>query len=312
MKVNTLNPSALPGGGRLREPASEAAPGGLPRAAVIVSIVLHVLAFVFAVGLPRLLSTGPSGNKVYVVDLVSLPGSPAPASPEPPAAAPATPEPPKPAPAKPPEVKKPEVKEAPKKAPPKPVVLPDKNVPKKTTKTPEKPPEKKPAEPEPKKDEPRETESSEASDGAEETAADAAPPTPTASTSPAKPGGAPAGAPGTGTGGGAGAGTGTGGGDELDFYFALLKRRIEAAWKRPVSTSREIRTAAVYMELSPTGRLLKLELKTPSGYAPFDRSIIQAVRDAEPFPPFPLALKMDRLNPILEFELTPLGGEAQP
>jgi outer membrane biosynthesis protein TonB len=45
---------------------------------------------------------------------------------------------------------------------------------------------------------------------------------------------------------------------------------------------------------------------------PFDRSIVQAVRDAEPFPPFPLALKLDRLAPTLEFELTPLEGGGSP
>ncbi|HZN05050.1 MAG TPA: TonB family protein [Candidatus Polarisedimenticolia bacterium] len=280
-------------------PAREVADGGIGGPVIVLSIVMHVLAFIFAVGVPRLLSSGPSGNKVYVVDLVSLPGSPAPAAPAPPAAAAPAPEPPKPAPVKPPETKKPEVKkEPPKKAPVKPVVLPDKNVPKKPTKTPVKPPEKKPAEPEPTP-----VEAPEESGGEEEAAAAAPTATPPAT---AKPGGAA----GTGTGAGAGAGSGTGGGDEYDFYIALLQRRIEAAWKRPVSTSREIRTASVYFELSPTGRLLKLELKTPSGYAPFDRSIMQAVRDAEPFPAFPLALKMDRLTPTLQFELTPLAGDA--
>lgn len=317
--MNTLNPPALTGGGRMRGPAQDIKGGGLPRAFIIFSIVLHVLAFLFAVGVPRLLSSGPSGNKVYVVDLVSLPGGAEQPAPAPPAAAAPAPEPAKPPPAKAPEVKKPEVKPEPKKPAPKPIVLPDKDaLKKKTTKAPEKPPEKKPAEPEPKKDAPKEKEPEPADEsGTEEsaetaTAAAASTPTQTAANAAVKPGGVPGAAPGTGSGAGAGPGTGAGSGDELTFYYALLKRRIEAAWKRPVSTSRETRTAAVYVELSPTGRLLKLELKTPSGYAPFDRSIIQAVKDAEPFPPFPLALKMDRLNPILEFELTPLGGDAQP
>lgn len=307
-----MNPSALTGGGIARGPAPEVAGGGLPRVAVIVSIVLHVLAFAFAVGLPRLLSSGPSGNKVYVVDLVGLPGNPAPAAPAAPAAAAPAPEPPKPAPVKPPETPKAEVKkEPPKKAPPKPVVLPDKDVPKKKTPVPEKVPEKKPPAPEPKKVEPpakpAEDEAGDA-DGGEETAAAAPAATPPATT---RPGAAPAGEPGgTGTGPGGSGGSGTGGGDELDFYLTLLKRRIEAAWKRPVSTSREMRSAVVFIELSSTGRLLKLELKTPSGYAPFDRSIVQAVRDAEPFPAFPLALKMDRLARSIEFQLTPLEGDA--
>ena len=310
--MNTLSPPALTGGGRMRGPAPEIAGGGLPRAFIVGSVILHVLAFVFALGVPRLLSSGASGNKVYVVDLVSLPGSPA-AAPAPPAAAPPAPEPPKP-PAEAPETKKPVIKEPPKKVV-KPIVLPDKNLPKKPTKTPVKPPEKKAPEPEKKPAEPEKDATDESPDeaAAEEQAADAAPQTQTASTAPAKPGTIPGTVPGTGTGaGGPGGGSGTGGGDELSFYYALVKKRIETVWKRPVSTAREVRTAAVYIELSPTGRLLKLELKTPSGFAPFDRSIIQAVRDAEPFPPFPLALKMDRLTPTLEFELTPLSGDAPP
>lgn len=289
--------------------ARENAGGRVGRPAVIVSVILHAAFFLCAVGLPRMLSSGSSGNKVYVVDLVTLPGNPAPAAPAPAAAAP---EPPKPAPVKPPEVKKaPEIKkETVKKAPPKPIPIPEKNTPKKETlKTP--PPKEVPP---PKPVETAEKEDAKGND--EETAEETAAETPTTAAKPdasaSKPAGAapPGTAPGTGAGG---TGSGNGGGDEYDFYIALIKRRIEAAWKRPVSTSREVRTAAVYFELSPTGRLLKLELRNPSGYVPFDRSIVQAVKDAEPFPAFPLALKLDRLNPTLEFELTPLpGGESPP
>jgi protein TonB len=295
--------------------------GGRVRPAVIISIVLHAVAFLCAVGLPRLMSSGPSGNKVYVVDLVALPGGgPAAAAP---AAAP-VPEPPKPAPVPPPETKKaPEIKkEVVKKAPPpKPIPIPEKNAPKKETvktpKPPVKPPPEppKPVEPPDKKEKEKEEEhgGADASDeNAQDTAAATAAATQTSPSAAGKPtpaGGAPGTAPGAGAGG---PGTGTGSGDEYDLYITILKRRIEAAWKRPVSTSRETRTAAVYFELSPTGRLLKLELKNPSGYVPFDRSIVQAVRDAEPFPAFPLALKLDRLNPTLEFELTPLQGGASP
>jgi protein TonB len=293
--------------------AQQNAGGRVGRPFVVVSVILHLLAFFFIVGVPRFLSSGPSGNKVYVVDLVTLPGGPAAAAPAPaPAAAAPAPELPKPAPVKPPEVKKaPETpKEPPKKAP-KPIVLPDKDVAKKSAKTPpvKTPVPTKPAEPEKKDDKKDDAKESEES-AADQTAATPPATNPAPSAAPAKPGAAAA--PGaTGTGGG-GAGTGTGSGDEYDFYIAMLKKRIETVWKRPVSTSRDTRTAAVYFELSPTGRLLKLELRNPSGYVPFDRSIVQAVRDAEPFPPFPLALKLDRLAPTLEFELTPLNGGDSP
>jgi len=289
--------------------AQENAGGRMGRPAVIVSIILHAAAFLCAVGLPRMLSSRSTGNKVYVVDLVTLPGNSAPAAPAPAAA---VPEPPKPAPVKPPEVQKaPEIKkEAVKKAPPKPIPIPEKSTPKKETlKTP--PPKAEPPKPVPEPEKETEDDKGNDAETAEETAAETPPTTTQPNASSSRPAGVPTpGATGTGAGG---TGTGTGSGDEYDFYIAMLKKRIEAAWKRPVSTSREVRTAAVYFELSPTGRLLKLELRNPSGYVPFDRSIVQAVRDAEPFPPFPLALKLDRLNPTLQFELTPLpGGESPP
>jgi len=34
------------------------------------------------------------------------------------------------------------------------------------------------------------------------------------------------------------------------------------------------------------------------------------VKDAQPFPPFPAALKMGRLARSIEFQLTPLEGDA--
>jgi len=299
--------------------AQQNAGGRLGRPFVVVSILLHAVAFFCAVGLPRWLSSGPTGNKVYVVDLVTLPGSPAAAAPAPaPAAAAPAPELPKPAPVKPPEIKKaPETKEPPKKAP-KPIVLPDKDAAKKNAKTPplKTPVPTKPAEPEKKddkKDDAKESEESAAEETAASDAAAAATPpatNPVPAAAPAKPGatGAP-GATGTGVGG---EGTGTGGGDEFDFYISLVKRKIEAAWKRPVSTSRQTLKAAVYIELAPNGGLLKLELRNPSGFVPFDRSIVQAVRDAEPFPPFPSGLRFNRLNPTLQFELAPLDGADAP
>jgi TonB family protein len=284
----------------LTAPLPEPQPSILGRPMVMLSLVLHVLGFVAAVGLPRVLSLGHTPATVYTVDLVTLPGLP-PASPAPAAAAPAAQTPPaaatqKATPPPPPPVKKP---------PAKPIILPDKNV-KKPPKPEPKTTKPEPKKPEVKKPEPEETKEEE-NNAAEESKTDeqkqpehpAAAPPQTASQGTGAPKGTVGGA-GSGT-----AGNGTGSGDEYEFYLGMLDKRIRSAWKRPVSTGRETRNAVVRLELSPTGRLLKLELATPSGFAPLDRSVIQAVHDAEPFPPFPLSLKMDRLPVQIEFELNP-------
>lgn len=278
----------------LTAPLPQAQPSILGRPMVILSLILHVVVFVAAVGLPKVLSLGHAPAAVYTVDLVTLPGlpapSPVPAAQTPPAAAQQKATPP------PPPVKK---------APAKPIVLPEKNAPKKPPKPEPRTTKPEPKKPEVKKPEPEKPEE-EANNASDEKQEETKQPEHPAASPPQTP------QPGTGapqgTTGGAGtgtAGTGTGSGDEYDFYIALISRKIKTAWKRPVSTGTETRTAIVRFELSPTGRVLNLELQTPSGFAPLDRSVVQAVHDAEPFPPFPLSLKLDRLKLPIQFELTP-------
>jgi TonB family protein len=283
----------------LTAPIPEPQPSILGRPMVVLSLVLHVAAFVAAVGLPRVLSLGHTPATVYTVDLVTLPGLPA-ASAAPAAAAPAAPTPPAAATQKatppPPPVKKPAVK---------PIVLPDKNI-KKPAK-----PEPKTSKPEPKKPEarkppPEDTKEEENNAAEDQKTQEPKQPEHPAS-SPPQTSQQGTGAP-QGTTGGAGVGTagnGTGSGDDYDFYIALISRKIKAAWKRPVSTGSETRIAIVRFELSPTGRVVNLELATPSGFAPLDRSVVQAVHDAEPFPSIPSSLKLDRLKLPIQFELTP-------
>jgi TonB family protein len=276
---------------------------GLGRPAVVLSIVFHVTGFFLIVGVPRLLASGPDAGKVYVVDLVTLPGpaGPGPAAEAPPAAAPiAKPAPPKEAPKpvtppKPPPVKKPAEKAIP---------IPDRNA----KKPPKKPPEEKP------KETPKPVETAQASATQEAAAATPAaneaakPAAAAASGTPATTGTAPA--PGTGA-GGDGQGSG-GGGDAYTFYLALLKRNIEQAWKRPVYNGDATLTATVNLRISSAGRVQRLELKTPSGFEPLDRSLLTAVRAAEPFPPFPSALAMDSLQVQIVFDLTPEDAAPKP
>ncbi len=280
-----------PGPGKGVGPADRAA-SGLSRSVLFVSLGLHAAAFLIAFGVPRLMASAPPAGPVYVVDLMSPPGGPAgppaAAAPQPPAA-PATP-PPAAAPKSKP-ITKPAVKPPPPKLTEKAITIPDRDAKKKTT-----------AKPEPK---------------AEETATATVPAktmAPPEATSPKPEEAAPSpttGAPGgTGTGAAGGGGQGTGGGgDDYTFYLSLLDRSIRGAWIRPVYTGRETRSATVRLQLSRTGRVMRLELATPSGFDPLDRSVQRAVKDAEPFPPFPISLSLDTLTVQIVFDLTPEGTE---
>lgn len=278
-----------------REPAAPAGRDVLGRTAVLISLGLHVGGFLIAFGVPRLLARAPGAHPVYVVDLVSFPGggapSPAPAAGAPPPAVAPKPAPPK---AAPPPPKKPAEKA---------IILPDKAakkpVAKKSAPIVKPEPETKPPEPDQAA-----TESAAAPDPSAKPQATA--PTPAAGAT-AAPGAGGAGESGT---GGGGQGTGVGG-DEYNFYLGLLDRSIKGAWRRPRYDGQEIYSATVRMQISRTGRVLKLELVQPSGLDLLDRSALKAVRDAEPFPPFPGALTIDTLPVQIVFELNPEGAGAE-
>ena len=263
------------------------------RVAVIVSLVFHVLGFLLVVGVPRLLASAPVSGPVYVVDLVTLPGPPARTEGPPAAPAPA----PAPAPAAKPTPPPAKSAPAPKKPAEKTITLPERGAKVKPVK-------------QPPKTAPAEEKSSPESGKESATAPTPAPAKTTVTSVNAAPAGttgiAPSGASGAGKPGeNAGAS-----GSEYDFYIALLDRSIRGAWVRPVDTSNDVRRAVVSLQLSRSGRVIHLDLATPSGFDPLDRSVLRAVHDAEPFPPFPLALTLETLTVRIEFELNPEGRGA--
>jgi protein TonB len=272
--------------------ATDRATAGLPRAVLFVSLGFHLAAFLIAFGVPRLMASAPPSGPVYIVDLVSPPGGPAgpPAAPAPQ---------PQQAPAPPPPAAAPKTKPIEKavvKPPPKPtekaIVIPDRDAKK-----------RKPTKPEPKVEATAAT-TAPTKAAAPETPAQQKPETAAPPVTTGAPGGT-----GTGAGaGGAGQGTG-GGGDDYTFYLSLLDHSIRGAWIRPVYTGRETRSATVRLQLNRTGGVLRLELAVKSGFEPLDRSVLRAVKDAQPFPPFPTSLSLDTLSVQIVFDLTPEGTE---
>lgn len=70
---------------------------------------------------------------------------------------------------------------------------------------------------------------------------------------------------------------------EISYYSELLNNLIVNSWSRPPS-ARNNMTALLQVTLSPFGDLLEVKLLDGSGSESFDRSAVQAVQRAAPFP----------------------------
>jgi len=256
---------------------------------VTVSAVLHVAGFAAAVLLPRLIPRGPGGPPVYVVDLVALPAGPT--TTLPPSGGGATKsQPSPPAPAK------------PEKAIPIPA-RGHKPEPKLTDKKPKSTPTPAKGQPTPK-DKPNDKEKA-----VPAPAAATPPATAPVATEPSGAAGAGSGGTSTGTGAGGMGGTGSGQADAATFYGNLLRQRIEGAWIRPLYPPNwpglQPPTATVRINLTSSGRVTSVALAAPSDYEAMDQSIMRAVQDAQPFPPFPSQLGRDVLSVSIDFVLPP-------
>ncbi|WP_252179406.1 cell envelope integrity protein TolA [Endozoicomonas sp. 4G] len=70
---------------------------------------------------------------------------------------------------------------------------------------------------------------------------------------------------------------------EVAYYSELLNNLIAQNWNRPPS-ARNNMVALVQLSLSPFGDLLEVRLLEGSGNDAYDRSVIQAIQRAAPFP----------------------------
>ncbi len=106
------------------------------------------------------------------------------------------------------------------------------------------------------------------------------------------------GATGGGGTGGAGAGAGgpfqvTAGIDEpgfgYDYYLQALIGKISETWRPPAGLPSDAQgtNATLRFRLTAEGRVQQVDVETPSAYALFDRSALEAITRAQPFPPFP-------------------------
>lgn len=115
---------------------------------------------------------------------------------------------------------------------------------------------------------------------------------------------------GGGSGGGIGGGTGSGfgpgngvGNFPYAYYIAALRSKISASWYNALVSPglRGKHVVVVYFKITRTGHIMDLELRKKSGIQTLDLSAYRAVENASPFPPLPNQFTDRYLGVYFEF-----------
>lgn len=123
------------------------------------------------------------------------------------------------------------------------------------------------------------------------------------------PGAGTAAAPGAGTGGGGGGGGvgGTGYGltpEQARFgrYYMTVFNKIQSAWVLPSYYEHEKTMAIVEITIRADGRIVSTRFEKKSGNAEFDRSVMRAIKKANPLPPLPAGINEPLLTLGIRFQ----------
>lgn len=88
--------------------------------------------------------------------------------------------------------------------------------------------------------------------------------------------------------------------DIPSWYISLLKSRIEENWKFK-NIIGEL-SALISFRIYRSGKITDLKIEKSSGYSPFDRSAVLAVKSTKDIPPFPEEIKQSYLDVMIEFK----------
>ncbi len=91
--------------------------------------------------------------------------------------------------------------------------------------------------------------------------------------------------------------------EDLRFsaYYESVWNKIRAAWVLPVYGTAAAREAEVSITIDRSGKVLNMRFEKKSGDAVFDRSVLRAVKKADPLPPIPEGLRLNRLELGIRF-----------
>ncbi|MCX7829810.1 MAG: TonB C-terminal domain-containing protein [Acidobacteria bacterium] len=90
---------------------------------------------------------------------------------------------------------------------------------------------------------------------------------------------------------------------EYEWYKARIEQSLKANWRKPF-LNKQI-TASVHFIILADGNVKDVTIVKSSGNTDFDRSVLKAIYDSQPFPKFPPAYSSTALGVLYTFELEP-------
>jgi len=90
---------------------------------------------------------------------------------------------------------------------------------------------------------------------------------------------------------------------EYEWYKARIEQSLKANWKKPF-LNKPI-SASVHFVIMDNGNIKDAIIVKSSGNSDFDRSVLKAIYDSQPFPKFPPAYSSQTLGVLYTFELEP-------
>lgn len=88
---------------------------------------------------------------------------------------------------------------------------------------------------------------------------------------------------------------------EYEWYKARLEQTLKMNWKKPLLNKKV--SASVHFVILEDGKVSNVTIVKSSGNPDFDRSVLKAIYDSQPFPKFPPAYNSPSLGVLYTFEL---------
>ena len=90
---------------------------------------------------------------------------------------------------------------------------------------------------------------------------------------------------------------------EYEWYKARIEQSLKANWRKPFLN--KTISATVHFIILDNGNVKDVTIVKSSGNIDFDRSVLKAIYDSQPFPKFPPAYTSPTLGVLYTFELEP-------
>jgi TonB family protein len=88
----------------------------------------------------------------------------------------------------------------------------------------------------------------------------------------------------------------------FNLYYQAIWNKIKAAWVLPsYGSSRKQLEAIVILKIKKDGKILNIAFEKKSGDSSLDRSVIRAIKKADPLPPLPPGFKQNYLELGIRF-----------